>query len=246
MTPVSSRPQRAAHERAAQERAAPEPGTHPGTPPEILRAPTPAAWVEAAVARWDELLIDHASCEKKAASSALALMFAYPEDRSLGAALARLAREELRHFERVDSMMQSLGVRFAKLKPGRYATGLRAMLRTANPGRKLDLLLTGALIEARSAERFRLLAPRLPDPLGAFYRELERSERRHFEQYLQFARAEAPQEWSARLEALAHGEAELATTADRELRFHSGPPETAPPETIHYTASDRVNISSCR
>lgn len=210
---------------------------------DILQAATPEAWVDAAVERWRELLIDHASCEKKAASSALALMFAYPEDRTLGAALSRLAREELRHFERVDSMMRRLGVSFVKLRPGRYATGLRAMLRTANPARKLDLLLTGALIEARSAERFRLLAPRLPAPLGAFYAELERSEARHFEHYLEFASAAAPAEWRARLAALAAREAELATCEDRELRFHSGPPGRSG-ATIDYTPAAEAPVSS--
>jgi tRNA-(ms[2]io[6]A)-hydroxylase len=190
----------------------------------ILLASTPPAWVEAAVERWRELLLDHASCEKKAASSALALIFAYPEDHALAAALSRLAREELRHFEQVESMRERLGVPFVKLKPGRYAAGLRAMLRTDNPGRKLDLLLTGALIEARSAERFRLLAPRLPEPLGAFYGGLEGSEARHFDQYVRFARADAEGEWRARLETLAQREAELATAPDDELRFHSGPP----------------------
>ena len=207
---------------------------------QVLLAPTPPGWLDAAAERWRELLVDHASCEKKAASSALALMFAYPEDTRLGAALSRLAREELRHFEQVDAMMRRLGVASARLVPGRYATGLRAMLRTANPGRKLDLLLTGALIEARSAERVRLLAPRLPDPLGAFYASLERSEARHFAQYLEFARVEAPAEWQTRLEALARREAELAVSPDRELRFHSGPPSA----TIHYTRPNGVPLSS--
>lgn len=206
----------------------------------ILLAPTPPAWVDAAVARWRELLVDHASCEKKAASSALALMFAYPEDARLAAALSRLAREELRHFERVEAMMRRLGIASARLVPGRYATRLRAMLRTVNPGRKLDLLLAGALIEARSAERFGLLAPRLPEPLGGFYAELERSEARHFAQYVDFARAEAPEQWRERLETLAAREAELATSPDRELRFHSGPPQA----TIHYTPASERPLSS--
>jgi tRNA 2-(methylsulfanyl)-N6-isopentenyladenosine37 hydroxylase len=194
-----------------------------GAAPAVLCAATPAAWVEDAAARWPELLIDHANCEKKAASTALALMFAYPEDRALVAALSRLAREELRHFERVLRLMSALGVEFVRQRPGRYAHALRAALRTSDPGRKLDLLLAAALIEARSAERFALLAPRLPAPLARLYAELGASEARHHELYVGFAQAAAPSEWHARLRVLALREAELATQPDTTLRFHSGP-----------------------
>lgn len=193
----------------------------------ILQAPTPAAWVDFAAAHWAELLIDHAACEKKAASTALSLMFAYPEDQELTDALSRLAREELRHFEQVQRMMQRLGVRALRQKPGRYAAGLRTAVRTAEPGRKLDLLLVGALIEARSAERFRLLVPRLAAPLAEFYSTLERSEARHFELYLALAEARgtvAREESAQRLEALGAREAELATEPDPIFRFHSGAP----------------------
>jgi tRNA 2-(methylsulfanyl)-N6-isopentenyladenosine37 hydroxylase len=193
-------------------------------PQSILRAPTTAKWVCAACERWPELLVDHANCEKKAASTALALIFAYPEEHSLSLPLARLAREELRHFEQVQQLMLSLGVPFARQQPGRYAAALRRQLYTAEPLRKLDLLLAGALIEARSAERFALLSPRLPSPLGEFYGQLERSERRHHLLYLQLAEQVAPGNWSARLAQLAVHEAELATRPDPVLRFHSGPP----------------------
>lgn len=193
----------------------------------ILRAPTPQAWLDTAIQRWRDLLIDHANCEKKAASTALALMFSYPEDQALSLALARLAREELRHFEQVQKMMDTLAVRFERQEPGRYASGLRSRLRTADPGRKLDLLLAAALIEARSAERFRLLSPRLPKPLAQLYGQLEKAEARHFEVYLQLARDVAPHQWSERLGQLAEWESELATQADSTFRFHSGPP---PPE----------------
>jgi tRNA 2-(methylsulfanyl)-N6-isopentenyladenosine37 hydroxylase len=189
----------------------------------ILCAPTPAAWVEDAMAHVPELLQDHANCEKKAASTALALMFAYPEDRSLGAALSRLAREELRHFEQVIRAMTALGLPFARQRPGRYAQQLRRAARCGDPGRKLDLLLTSALIEARSAERFKLLAPHLSPPLTRLYADLAGAEARHFTLYLGFARDAAPQEWGARLEALAAHEAQLATEPDETLRFHSGP-----------------------
>lgn len=190
----------------------------------ILRAPTPQAWVAAAVQRWRELLVDHANCEKKAASTALALMFAYPEDHALAMALSRLAREELRHFEQVQKMMITLGVDFERQQPGRYASGLRTVLRTSEPGRKLDLLLAGALIEARSSERFRLLSSRLQQPLADFYAQLERSEARHFELYVSLACAAAPDRWRERLVTLAAREAELATELDPVFRFHSGPP----------------------
>ena len=189
----------------------------------ILAAPTPAEWLTGALAHREDLLIDHANCEKKAASSALALMFAYPEDSRLSVTLARLAREELRHYEQVTRVMATLGVAFTRQRPGRYAQALRAELRRAEPHRKLDLLLANALIEARSAERFRLLAPHLPPPLATLYGDLAVSEARHFEQYVEFARAEAPGQWRARLAELAGREAQLVSLPERLVRFHSGP-----------------------
>lgn len=199
-------------------------------PEQILLAATPDGWVTAACARWPELLVDHLGCEKKAASTALALIFAYPEDEAMTQALSRLAREELRHFEQVQTLMQELAIPFARAKPGRYAAGLRAVSRTSEPHRKLDLLLTGALIEARSAERFAQLTPRLAAPLDRFYAQLERSEARHFQLYLRLAIAAAQSgglDWRARLSVLAQREAELATAPDDQFRFHSGPPAAA-------------------
>ena len=193
-----------------------------------MRAATPPAWVEHAVDHCSSLLVDHANCEKKAASTALSLMFAYPEDAKLVSTLSRLAREELRHFEQVQAVMQALAGAYARQRPGRYGAGLRAAIRTFEPGRKLDLLLVSALIEARSAERFALLAPRLREPLAGLYNALERSEARHFELYLKLAHAaDASLDASdsrRRLEELAAREAELATEPDPAFRFHSGTP----------------------
>jgi tRNA-(ms[2]io[6]A)-hydroxylase len=194
---------------------------------EILLAMTPESWVTAACERWRELLVDHLACEKKAASTAVALLFAYPEDVALTQALSRLAREELRHFEQVQALMMELQVPFARAKPGRYAAGLRAASHTSEPDRKLDLLLTGALIEARSAERFAKLMARLPAPLDRFYGQLQRSEARHFQLYLRLAMQAAQDaglDWRARLAVLASREAELATQPDDQFRFHSGAP----------------------
>ena len=191
----------------------------------ILRAPTPETWVAAAVERWREMLVDHANCEKKAASTAIALMFAYPEDHALAMALSRLAREELRHFEQVQKMMRDLEVPFMRLSPSRYADGLRRALRTGEPQRLLDLLLCGALIEARSCERFVGLAPRLAAPLAGFYAGLAQSEARHQLLYVKLAEQRATgEDWRARLQHLGEVEAELATSQDPQFRFHSGRP----------------------
>jgi len=192
-------------------------------PADILRAPTADAWFELAAQRTDELLLDHANCEKKAASTALALMFAYPEDFELANRMSRLAREELRHFELVQQQLTELGVAFRRLSPSRYAEGLRKALRRDEPGRRVDLLLCGALIEARSHERFMGLIERLPAPLAKFYASLAAAEARHAGLYQRLA-ARGGVSIEARLGELAAVEAELATAPDREFRFHSGTP----------------------
>jgi len=192
---------------------------------DILLAPTPRRWFEVACERWRELLVDHANCEKKAASTALSLIFTYADDLLLTDRLSRLAREELRHFEQVQKMMQELEVPFVRMKPARYADGLRAATRRSEPGRLIDLLLCGALIEARSCERFVGLAPRLHEPLAAFYAGLAASEARHQSVYLRLVEHRAgEQDWRARLGRLAEIEADLATSPDPQLRFHSGLP----------------------
>ncbi len=189
----------------------------------ILKKPTPRAWVDAAVRDLPTLLVDHANCEKKAASTAMALIFAYPEDRSFAVALSRLAREELKHFEQVERLMKKLGVSHVRMKPGRYAGELRKLVRTHEPKRKLDLMIVHALIEARSCERFRLLSKHLPAEVRELYAQLERSEARHFEVYLAFAAREFDAaEVAQRLDIIATREAELITTPDPDLRFHSG------------------------
>ena len=192
----------------------------------ILRAPTRREWFDLAVEREADLLIDHANCEKKAASTALSLMFAYPEDFELADRMSRLAREELRHFELVQQKMTELEVPFRRLGPSRYAAGLRRALRRAEPDRRVDLLLCGALIEARSHERFVGLVDRLRAPLAGFYASLAAAESRHAGLYFRLADRRGSGV-SARLEELAAIEAELATSPDPQFRFHSGTPSPA-------------------
>jgi tRNA 2-(methylsulfanyl)-N6-isopentenyladenosine37 hydroxylase len=192
---------------------------------QVLRAATPTAWFDVAASRWRELLVDHANCEKKAASTALSLIFTYAEDLTLTDRLSRLAREELRHFEQVQKLMRELEVPFMRMSPSRYADGLRRAVRTREPGRLLDLLLCGALIEARSCERFVGLAPRLQDSLAKFYAGLAESEARHQSLYLKLAEQRAGDlDWRQRLRELGDIEAELITSNDPQFRFHSGRP----------------------
>jgi tRNA 2-(methylsulfanyl)-N6-isopentenyladenosine37 hydroxylase len=188
-----------------------------------LQSATHPRWYALAVERWQDLLLDHANCEKKAASTALALMFSYPEDFDLAERMSRLAREELRHFELVQQQLRAHEVPFRRLSPSRYAEGLRKSLRRTEAERRTDLLLTGALIEARSHERFVGLVPLLGEPLGRFYESLAAAEYRHAGLYLRLAekRGEGVGE---RLRQLGAIEAELAVAPDAEFRFHSGTP----------------------
>jgi len=191
---------------------------------ELLRVPTPQAWIESALTQLPVLLLDHANCEKKAASTALSLMFRYPHMDQLSWQMSRLAREELRHFEQVQKIIARRGIRFEPLQPSRYAQGLRSQARTGEPGRLADLLVIGAYIEARSCERFSLLAPRLDAELGEFYSGLLAAEARHFRQYLSLACQVEPEAIADRLAFFGDIEAALCTAPDPQFRFHSGPP----------------------
>jgi tRNA-(ms[2]io[6]A)-hydroxylase len=195
---------------------------------QTLLVATPERWFEVASEQWRDLLVDHANCEKKAASTALSIVFAYAEDRPLVESMSRLAREELRHFEQVQKLMTQLDVPFKRMSPARYAEGMRKAMRRDDPARLIDLLVCGALIEARSCERFKRLAPRLQSPLKEFYDGLCASEARHHLLYLRLAeqrsRAERDADWITALERFAAIEAELVTAPDPQFRFHSGLP----------------------
>ena len=194
----------------------------------FLACETPAAWCEAAVQDLPMLLNDHANCEKKAASTALALMFRYDRDGALADAMSRIAREELRHFEQVAALMRRLAIPHAPVSASRYAQGLRQQVRPKEPQKLLDLLVCGAFVEARSCERFAALLPFLPDVVAPFYARLLASEARHFETYLTLARGRYDAgEVEARCDAFREAERHLVLEEDETLRFHSGPPPRA-------------------
>lgn len=194
----------------------------------LLLAPTPRSWIEHACRSLDVLLVDHANCEKKAASTALALMFAYAEDLELADQMSRLAREELRHYEQVAQLLRKLAIEPRRLAPGRYAERLRRLVARAEPEREVDLMICGAFIEARSCERFAALCPVLGGPAGAMFGSLHEAEARHFELYLGLARRRAQSagiDAAARIAAFAALEAELILLPDAVFRFHSGTPD---------------------
>lgn len=156
----------------------------PATRVKWLAAPSSTAWLEAALARPELVLIDHAHCERKAAGVALQLMFRYPSDGGLGEILSPLAREELEHFELVLQLLQRRAIPLRPLPAPGYGATLTAAVRRGEPERMLDSFLVAGLIEARSHERMAQLAARSPDPeLRDLYGELLASEARHFGLY---------------------------------------------------------------
>lgn len=190
----------------------------------FLGCPTPEAWLEAAVEQLPLLLQDHANCEKKAAGTAMNLLFRYNDKTELQLMLAQLIREELLHYEQVLEIMARRDILYRPVTAARYAAGLRAHVRHGEPDHLVDLLIIGAYIEARSCERFWRLAPRLDAELSRYYTFLLKSEARHFEYYLELAQRYSPESIDGRVAFFRGVEAELIDTPDAEFRFHSGPP----------------------
>ncbi len=192
---------------------------------QFLYCETPDAWIETAKQPENQalLLLDHANCEKKAASTAVNLMYRYVGDFEMMHKMSRLAREELRHYEQVMQIMQKRGVAYEQITPCRYAGELRKPVRTHEPARFVDTLIVGAIIEARSCERFAKLAPYLDDELKNFYLSLLKSESRHYEDYLHLAKKVAGSEGiEARVKVFLELEKSLIESSDTEFRFHSG------------------------
>lgn len=194
---------------------------------QFLLCETPDAWVTTALSNQKLMLIDHSNCERKAASTALNLIFRYTDRIDLLNKMSRLAREELRHFEQVIAIMQKRGIAYDYLSASRYADGLRRHIRTHEPARLVDVLIVGAFIEARSCERFARIAPHLDEELSRFYSGLLASEARHYQEYLSLAQRYADGPIDDRIAFFAEIEAGLIQSPDPDFRFHSGLPVEA-------------------
>ncbi|NWL80339.1 tRNA-(ms[2]io[6]A)-hydroxylase [Pseudomonas taiwanensis] len=192
---------------------------------DFLACRTPDAWVAAALADQETLLIDHKNNEYKAASTAMALMAKYSTRLDLINFMSRLAREELVHHEQVLRIMKRRKIDLKPVSASRYASGLRKFVRAHEPQKLVDTLVVGAYIEARSCERFEALVPHLDEDLAKFYGGLLKSEARHYQGYLKLAY----QYGEARdvdycIEKVRVAEQELIESPDEEFRFHSGVP----------------------
>lgn len=199
-------------------------------PPPVDRIPlpyrTPAAWAERQRAHVAELLVEQAHLEKKAAAAASSFLFRVVVPTPVLRGLSALAREELVHYERTLRLLEQRGIPFGPQPPSAYAEQLKKGASTAMPLRLVDELLIGAIIEARSCERMRLLAAAL-QPVDAeaseFYADLVQAEERHEEQYVEVAALLVPAATvSARWEELARHEAGVLAALPWSPRLHSG------------------------
>ena len=191
---------------------------------DFLPCETPENWVFKALKNLEKLLIDHANCEKKAASTALSLIYRYPDNYDLVRKMTRLVREEMRHFEQVINLMKARGIEYYNIDASRYASELRKKVRTHEPARLIDSLIVGAFIEARSCERFAKLAPFLDDELKTFYLSLLKSEGRHFQDYLTLAKKIPDKSFDDRILIIREQEQLLIESTDDTFYFHSGCP----------------------
>jgi len=188
-----------------------------------LHSNTAPAWLERVRGHLDEVLIDHAHCEKKAAGTAMNLIFAYVDRVELVRRLSEIVTEELSHFHMVLDLLAERGVRFRRLPPSGYGRRLSELVRKYEPGKAIDRLLVAGLIEARSCERFAILRDGIGDRrLADFYGSLFESEARHHSTYVQlatlFGREDAVHR---RLAELAEQEAQIVAAEPVPVRMHS-------------------------
>ena len=188
-----------------------------------LQSESSRRWLVMMDENLDEILIDHAHCEKKAAGCAMNLIFAYIDNEDLCREMTVIVREELEHFEMVLDLLKKRGIPFGRQVPSNYGRQLNDLVRKTEPERAIDRLLVASLIEARSCERFDLLRNHVPDPeLAKFYDSLFESEARHHTTYVRMAKYfGSDKAVRERLEELSALETEIINRGDILPRMHS-------------------------
>lgn len=190
-----------------------------------LELPTDPRWINIAAKNIGEILIDHAYCEQKAASSCISLIVQYPEKEKLVEMLTPVVAEEWAHFERVIGEMKQRGVSLGRQRKDDYVDALQKVLKKggSRDEQLVEKLLMNALIEARSCERFRLLWKNIPDEgLSKFYYELMVAEAGHYRNFLALAKEYLDEEVvNARWKELLAAESEIVKNLDvRGDRMH--------------------------
>lgn len=156
-----------------------------------LELPTDPRWVDIAKKNIAEILIDHAYCEQKAASSCISLIVLYPEKTELVETLTPVVAEEWEHFAQVLQQLRKRNLTLGPQRKDEYVERLNQVIRKGGSREQqlTERLLMNALIEARSCERFRLLAKEINDPeLSVFYHDLMVSEAGHYKNFLTLAK----------------------------------------------------------
>lgn len=188
----------------------------------FLLCETPEQWIQKALANIELMLIDHAHCEMKAASSAMTYIYRHSDKYELVTRMSKIAREELVHFEQVMRIMKKRDIQYKAISASRYASQLIKAARTDKEGRFIDALIIGAYLEARSCERFAKVAPYLDSELQKFYNGLLESEKRHFTIYLHFVEKYSSTDIGKDIKRIGEIEKNLILSSDSEFRFHSG------------------------
>lgn len=188
-----------------------------------LQSTTAPRWLAQVDENLEQILIDHAHCEKKAAAAAMNFIMNYGRYTNLCREMARIVIEEMEHFRQVLDLLERRGLKFRPQQAGSYGRKLQELVRKGDPGRAVDRLLVAGLIEARSCERFSVLASHIRDAeLASFYRSLFESEARHHSTYVRMAQYFADEESVAsRLRELAAAEAQILAEGDALPRMHS-------------------------
>lgn len=163
-----------------------------------LQLPTDPRWVDVAQMNIEDILIDHAYCEQKAASSGISLIVQYPEKEDLVDMMTEVVAEEWSHFERVIEHLKKRGFKLGSKRKDQYVVGLQAILKKggSREAQLVEKLLLNALIEARSCERFKILHKGVDDvELQKFYYELMVSEAGHYKTFISLAKKYMPEDY---------------------------------------------------
>lgn len=190
-----------------------------------LNLPTDPRWINIAGMNIEDILVDHAYCEQKAASSCISLIVQYPERKELVDMLTPVVAEEWAHFERVIEQLNKRGYALGKMRKDEYVSALNGILKKggSRDQQLVEKLLMNALIEARSCERFKILSQNIDDQeLSKFYYELMVSEAGHYHNFLDLAKTYTSEEYvNARWKEFLEAEAEIIKNLEvRGDRMH--------------------------